>query len=122
MQRKKKKKQAECQHRYREADRVNGKIVGYECIKCGRKTPDMEDDPNVIWSYFRCFNVQCSRLLEKEEGRPDPFCRGCQGIKYVIATYLTEEEKEGIDSGRIKPYRINLDVIGIEPAAPREVR
>ena len=123
MERKMKRKQAECeQHRYKELAHQNGKMVGYECVKCGFKTPDMQDDPNVIWTIFRCHNVQCNKILEKEGDRQDGFCRGCQGGKFVIATYLTDEEDAAIKAGTIKPHRVNLDVIGIEPEPPREVR
>lgn len=123
MQRKVKQKQKKCEkHRWREAKRKRGVINGFECVKCGAKSKDMEDDPNVNWSYFRCFNVQCAKLLEAENNRRDSYCRGCQGIKYVIATYLTDDEEAGIKAGTIKPYRVNLDVIGIEPPVPREVR
>ncbi len=119
MQRSKKRKMTECErHRWREAEKVNGKLSGYECVHCGATSVDMEDDPNVYWSLFRCHNVQCNRLLEKEENRRDGFCRGCQGVKFVIATYLTDEEKEQIDAGIIKPYRVNLDVVGMEPEPP----
>jgi hypothetical protein len=122
MQRKVKRKKEKCKkHRWQESDRVNGKIIGYQCIKCGEKSKDMENDPDVIWSLFRCHNVQCNKLLEKEVSRHDGYCRGCQGIKFVIATYLTEEEDTGIKAGTIKPYKINLDVVGLEPPGLREV-
>lgn len=122
MQRKKKQKVANCEkHRWREADRKNNKIQGYECVNCGARSKDMEDDPNVTWSYFRCQNLVCNKLLEQEENRQDGFCRGCQGGKFVIATYLTDEEDAGIKAGAIKPYRINLDVVGMEPPELREV-
>jgi hypothetical protein len=123
MQRKSKKKQTECEkHRWREAARQKGQIVSYECVKCGTKSKDMEDDPNVTWSFFRCQNLVCNKILEKEENRRDGYCRGCQGNKFVIATYLTDEEDAGIKAGTINPYRVNLDVVGIEPPPPREVR
>ena len=122
MERKVKRKQMECKHRYQEYNRKGDKITEYKCVKCGFLTKDMEDDPNVTWSLFRCQNLVCNKLLERETDRHDGFCRGCQGIKFVIATYLTEEEKVGIDTGNTKPYRVNLDVIGIEPPTPREVR
>ncbi len=111
MQRGKKRKMVECErHRWKEIERTS-----FKCVYCGAKTIDMEDDPNVIWSLFRCHNVACNRLLEREANRKDGFCRGCQGVKFVIATYLTEEEKTGIEAGTIKPYRVNLDVVGMEP-------
>lgn len=122
MQRKAKRKQEECpKHRWREAERKKGQIVSYECVNCGAKSKDMEDDPNVTWSFFRCQNLVCNKLLEREENRQNGLCRGCQGAKFVIATYLTDAENEGIENGTIKPYRVNLDVVGIEPETLREV-
>jgi hypothetical protein len=122
MQRKAKRKQEKCEkHRWKEAEKKNGKVTGFVCVNCGLKSKDMEDDPNVIWSMFRCQNLQCNRLLEREKNRQDGYCRGCQGIKFVVATYLTDEETAGIKAGNIKPYRVNLDVVGIEPPELREV-
>ena len=38
-------------------------------------------------------------------------------MKFVIATYLTDEEDAHIKEGTINPYKVNLDVVGIEPKA-----
>lgn len=119
MERKVKRKQEECpRHRWREAERKKGKIAGFECVLCGAKSKDMADDPNVIWSLFRCQNLVCNRLLEEWDTRQNGFCTGCQGNKFVIATYLTDQEKADIDAGKIKPKRVNLEVVGIEPEPP----
>ncbi len=84
-----------------------------------------QDDPlpegEIIWSMFRCWDMNCNALLTKEDhdlGR----CGGCQGRKYKVATYLTEAEEAAISEGRLHPHRVNLNVVGVEPPPPKEVR
>jgi hypothetical protein len=48
-------------------------------------------------------------------------CGGCQGRKYKVATYLTEEEHRLIEAGELQPHKVDLNVVGVEPPAPREV-
>jgi len=74
----------------------------------------------VVMSRFRCADPNCNTLLTRYDhdlGR----CGGCQGVRFVIAKYITEEEAAQIEAGILKPHEVNLDQPGIEPPAPRGV-
>lgn len=78
------------------------------------------EDGEVVMSMFRCWDMNCNTLLTEEDhalGR----CSGCQGRKYKIATYLTEEEDKLIKEGKLHPHKVNLNAPGVEPPAPQEV-
>jgi hypothetical protein len=75
----------------------------------------------VIWSMFRCADLNCNTLLTKfdhSQGR----CGGCQGIRFVVARYLTDEESENIKSGILIPHKVDLNVVGVEPSSVRPVQ
>lgn len=82
---------------------------------------DKKEPGDIIWTYFRCADLQCNKLLTVED-RANGYCRGCQGVRYGVARYLTEEEDADIKAGKLHPHKVNLDEIGPEPPAPREVR
>ena len=71
-------------------------------------------DGEIIWSMFRCADLYCNKLLTVEDHTQGQ-CGGCQGIKFIIARYLTKKEARLIKQGKINPHKVNLDVIGLEP-------
>lgn len=72
-------------------------------------------------SRFRCADPNCNKLLTKE-AHDNGACAGCQGVRFIIARYITKKEEKLIKTGKLIPHEVDLDVVGVEPPAPREVR
>jgi hypothetical protein len=95
-------------------------------VNVNRVTAQMEADEaskgkEIIWSMFRCADMNCNTLLT-EENHNLGYCGGCQGVRFGVARYLTKKEDRLIKQGKLRPHKVNLDVIGVEPPPPREVR
>ena len=87
----------------------------------GIKVDDKLAEGDVIYSFFRCWDLHCNKLLTTEDlalGR----CGGCQGRRIKVATYFTDEEDQAIKKGELHPHKVDLNAPGVEPPAPREVR
>lgn len=82
---------------------------------------DKKAPGDIIWTRFRCADLQCNKLLTVED-HAQGFCGGCQGVRFMVARYVTPKEAKLIKAGKLRPHQVNLDEIGLEPPAPREVR
>lgn len=82
---------------------------------------DKKEPGDIIWTMFRCADLQCNKLLTVED-KAQGFCSNCQGIRFMVARYVTEDEQAQIDAGTLHPVKVNCDEIGPEPGTPREVR
>lgn len=81
---------------------------------------DQKAPGDIIWTFFRCADIHCNKLFTVHD-REVGYCGGCQGVRFMVARYLTEDEKAKIDAGELHPHKTNLDEIGAEPPV-REVR
>jgi hypothetical protein len=81
---------------------------------------DKKSPGDIVWTFFRCADIHCNKLFTVED-REVGFCGGCQGVRYMVARYVTEDEQALIDVGKLHPHKTNLDEIGPEPPV-REVR
>lgn len=82
---------------------------------------DQKKPEDIIWTMFRCADIHCNKLFT-EEDKKQGYCGGCQGVRFMVARYLTDDENAEIAAGRVHPVKINCDEVGPEPAPPREVR
>ena len=64
-------------------------------------------DKEAFWSMFRCHDPNCNALLTQDAhslGR----CGQCQGVKFIVARYLTEDEDAAIKAGTLHPHKVQL--------------
>lgn len=87
----------------------------------GRPKKKKELEKEIVWSMFRCYDPNCNTLLTVEAHNRGE-CSGCQGVRFRIARYLTNEEHRLIAEGKLNPHKVDLHAPGVEPPAPREVR